>query len=183
MKKIELSIIALANSDSNPEQFTLVLEEQGGSRRLPINIGAYEAQAIAISMERMQLSRPLTHDLFKNTIIAAGITITEVLISEMVDGVFHACLIGRNQDGSSLKVDARSSDAIAMALRCDCPIYATDLVLQEAGVSGNSRSRKRYQLVDYSIQELQDLLERVLEKEDYESASKIRDIINEKKLN
>lgn len=185
MKKVELNIIALANSESQPGNFALVLEEQVGFRRLPIIIGPFEAQAIAISLERMQPNRPLTHDLFKNTLEIAGIEITEVIISELVEGTFHALLIGKKADGSALKVDARSSDAIAIAVRFGCPIFTTEAIMEAAGVVLDSPSKaftnKRGKLLDYTLDELEKLLEQVLAKEDYESASKIRDAIDRKK--
>ena len=184
MKKIELNIIALANSESSEGNFALILEEQKGFRRLPIIIGAFEAQAIAVTLERMKPNRPLTHDLFKNTLDETGIKITEVIISEIIGGIFHAFLIGKKADGSPLEIDARSSDAIALAVRYGCPIYTTEAVMQEASVILDSPSKaftnKRGSLIDYSLKELEQLLEQVLAKEDYESASRIRDAIERK---
>ena len=185
MDKIELNIIALANSESQKGNFALILEEQKGFRRLPIIIGPFEAQAIAVSLERMQTNRPLTHDLFKNTLEAAGISLTEVVLSELVDGVFHAILICKKADGSNLEVDARSSDAIAMAVRFGCPIFTTEAIMKEAGVVLESPSKaftnKRGSLSDYSMEELTQLLEQVLAKEDYESAAKIRNAMEKKR--
>ena len=185
MKKIELNIIALANSESSKGNYALILEEQKGFRRLPIIIGGFEAQAIAVSLEKMQPNRPLTHDLFKNTLDLSGITISEVIISELVGSVFHATLIGKKADGSPLKVDARSSDAIALAVRFSCPIFTTKAIMEEASVVFDSPSKaftnKRGKLSDYSLDELEQLLAQVLAKEDYESASKIRDAIKGKK--
>ena len=185
MKKIELNIIALANSASSKGNFALILEEHNGFRRLPIIIGSFEAQAIAVSLEKMQPNRPLTHDLFKNTLQEAGIVITEVMISKLVDGVFHATLIGKKADGSALQVDARSSDAIAMAIRFGCPIFTTESIMQKAGIILDNPSKaftnKRGSLTEYSLKELEQLLKQVLAKEDYESATKIRDAIEQKK--
>ncbi len=184
MKRIELNIIALANSESSKGNFVLILEEQKGFRRLPIIIGAFEAQAIAVSLEKMQPSRPLTHDLFKNTLEASGIIITEVVISELIGGIFYATLIGEKPDGSPLKVDARSSDAIAMAVRFGCPLFTTETIMDKAGIILDSPSKsftnKRGNLTEYSMQELEQLLMQVLAKEDYESASKIRDAMQKK---
>ncbi len=184
MKKIELNIIALANSESSKGNYALILEEQNGFRRLPIVIGSFEAQAIAISLEKMQPNRPLTHDLFKNTLEQAGITVTEVKISELVNGIFHATLIGRNADGTPLEVDARSSDAIALAVRFGCPIFTTEVIMDQAGIILDSPSKaftnKRGSLSDYTLEELEQMLRQVLAKEDYESASKIRDAIRKK---
>ena len=185
MQKVELNIIALANSESSKGNFALILEEQNGFRRLPIIIGSFEAQAIAISLEKMQPNRPLTHDLFKNTLEASGITFTEVIISELVGGIFHATILGRKHDGGVLQVDARSSDAIAMAIRFGCPIFTSEAIMQEAGIVLDNPSKaftnKRGSLADYSLEELTQLLKQVLAKEDYESASKIRNAINKKK--
>ncbi len=185
MKKLELNIIALADSESSKGNYTLILEESKGFRRLPIIIGAFEAQAIAISLERMQTNRPLTHDLFKNTLETSGVTIKEIIISGLVGNVFYATMIGEKADGSPLEVDARSSDAIAMAVRYGCPIFTTEAILQKAGVVLESPSKaftnKRGKLEDYSLDELGQLLKQVLAKEDYESASKIRNAIMRKK--
>lgn len=179
-----MNIIALAGSESHPGNFALILEEQNGFRRLPIVIGPFEAQAIAVSLEKMQPNRPLTHDLFKNTLDAAGIVLTEVIISDLVEGTFHATLIGKKPDDAPLEIDARSSDAIAMAVRFGCPIFTTEAILQKAGIILDSPSKaftnKRGKLSDYSLEELERLLEQVLAKEDYESASKIRDAIAKK---
>lgn len=149
-----------------------------------IIIGAFEAQAIAVSLERMQPNRPMTHDLFKNTLDTSGVKITEVIISDLKEATFFATLIGIKADGSPLNVDARSSDAIAMAVRFGCPIYTTEAIMEEASIILDSPSKaftnKRGQLSAYSIEELERLLKQVLAKEDYESASKIRDAIRQK---
>ncbi|HFC00223.1 MAG TPA: bifunctional nuclease family protein [Phaeodactylibacter sp.] len=185
MNKIELNIIALAKSESSKGNFVLILEEQKGFRRLPIIIGSFEAQAIAVSLEKMQPNRPLTHDLFKSTLDVSGVAIKEVAISKIVDGVFHAKLVGTKEDGSDFTVDARSSDAIAMAVRFGCPIFTTEKIMKEAGVVLDNPSKaftnKRGSLSEYSLRELEQLLKQVLAKEDYESASRIRDAIDKKK--
>ncbi len=185
MKKIEVNIIALAKSESHPGNFALILEEQRGFRRLPVIIGPFEAQAIAVTLERMRPNRPMTHDLFKNTLDQSGIQINEVVISTLVEGAFHALLIGKKPDGTALEVDARSSDAIAMAVRIGCPIFVNEQVMEEASIVLDSPSKafsnKRGKLSDYSMEELERLLKRVLEKEDYESATKIREAIEKKK--
>ena len=184
MKKIELNIIALTNSKSHKGNFALILEEEKGFRRLPIIIGSFEAQAIAISLERMKPSRPLTHDLFKNTLEALGSTLKEILISELIGGMFHALIVLEKPNGGLLKVDARTSDAIAMAVRFGVPIYTTERIMQEASIVLDSPSKaftnKRGKLSDYSLEELERLLEQVLAKEDYESAAKIKNAISEK---
>ncbi|MEZ4884579.1 MAG: bifunctional nuclease family protein [Chitinophagales bacterium] len=185
MKKIELNIVALANSESNHGNFAIILEASNDLRRLPIIIGPFEAQAIASSLQQRQPSRPMTHDLFKNTLDAAGVRLTEVFISKMESGVFHATLIGRKSDESVLEIDARSSDAIAMAVRFACPIFTTEAILQEAGIeleiADSISSNKEKELSDYSIAELNQILEEVLENEDYEMAAKIKEAIDSKK--
>jgi bifunctional DNase/RNase len=184
MKKVELNIIALANSESHKGNFALILEEQKGFRRLPIIIGPFEAQAIAVSLEKMHPNRPLTHDLFKNTLVAVGVELTEVIITALIGGVFHAELIGKKPDGSTLQVEARSSDAIAMAVRFGCSIFTTEAIMQQASFVLDSPSKaftnKRGSLSEYSLKELEQLLLQVLAKEDYESAVKIRNAIDGK---
>ena len=184
MKRVELNIIALTNSKSQEGNFALILEECKGFRRLPIIIGQFEAQAIAIALERMKTVRPMTHDLFKNTLVALGQTLKEVLISNFVGGVFHATLIIKQPNNDLLEVDARTSDALALAVRFGCPVYTTEKIMDEASIVLESPSKaftnKRGRLSDYSMEELERLLEQVLAKEDYESAAKIRDAISKK---
>ena len=183
MSDITLKVVGLIQGTTDGN-YSLLLEEFEGERRLPILIGSFEAQAIAVSLEKMQPNRPLTHDLFKSTLDETGSKITEVIISEIVGGVFHATVIGKKADGSEFKVDARSSDAIAMAVRFGCPIFTTEEIMDVAGIVLDSPSKaftnKRGQLSEYSIEELERLLKQVLAKEDYESASKIRDAIAQK---
>ena len=184
MKKVELNIIALAKSESQPGNYALVLEEQDGFRRLPIIIGPFEAQAIALALEGMKPNRPMTHDLFKNTLDLAGIKLSEIQISQLKEGTFHATLIGKLEDGRPLIVDARASDAISMAVRFSCPIFTTEAIMDMAAIVLDSPSKaftnKRGKLSDYTMEELERLLKKVLDKEDYESASKIRDAIARK---
>ena len=187
MQKVELHIIALAESESRPNNFALILEERGGFRRLPIVIGPFEAQAIAIYLERIPTSRPLTHDLFKTTLDQLNVKIKEAFVHSLVDGVFHAQLIGKKEDGTEILIDARSSDAIALALRFECPIYTSSLIMEEAGFvledPKEAFTSTEKKLSDYSITELERMLRQVVEEEDYTRASKIRDAIAEKKRN
>jgi len=184
MRKIELKIIALANSESTDGKFVLILEERDGLRRLPIIIGTLEAQAIAIALQEVPTSRPQTHDLFKNTLEQADVSIKEVQVSEVQDQVFHAKLIGTKADGSPFEVDARSSDAIALAVRYQCPIYTTEAVLQENGITQENPAaifvNTEGDLSRYSLKELQQMLQQVLAQEDYERASKLRDAIKKR---
>lgn len=190
MKKIELDIVSLAHSISQSNNYTIVLGEAEGVRRLPVVIGAFEAQAIAVAMERMTPNRPLTHDLFKNALEVFEIEIQEVVINQLIDGIFYSQLICM-QNGRTVEIDSRTSDALAMAVRYNCPIYTYESILSQAGVTLEepdrsqaantrkpSRKKKQSSLQTRSTQELEDMLERVLSNEDYEQAAKIRDELN-----
>lgn len=179
MEKKEVQIIALSTSESSPGNFSLVLEEVTQKKRMVIIIGAFEAQAIAIHTERMQLPRPLTHDIFKSTITALGASLKEVLIHNIIDGMFHAWIVITTDDKQDIKIDSRPSDALALAVRFDCPVYVYDFVLDEVALQTPTvnNSLLKSSLAEYSLEELQSLLKDVLAKEDYESATRIRDII------
>lgn len=190
MKRIELDIVALSHSVTQSHNYAVVLGERRGQRRLPIVIGSFEAQAIAVAMERMVPNRPLTHDLFKNTLDTFNIELREVVINNLLDGIFYARLVCV-KNGEVFEIDSRTSDAIAMAVRFDCPIYTYDFILEAAGVvleeqeegvsSGRSVESESQQPIDsnaletYSAELLQRRLQEVLEAEDYETAAKIRD--------
>lgn len=196
MKKIELDIVALSHSVTQSHNYAVVLGEQHGSRRLPIVIGGFEAQAIAVAMERMTPNRPLTHDLFKNTLETFSVDLKEVIINNLLDGIFYARLVCE-RNGEVVEIDSRTSDALAMAVRFNCPIYTYEFILDAAGVvledpeggaakAGSARQRKHpaskgASLTSYSVEELNRLLDEVLSKEDYEQAAKIRDEINRRK--
>jgi hypothetical protein len=196
MKKIELDIVALSHSVTQSHNYAVVLGEQHGSRRLPIVIGGFEAQAIAVAMERMTPNRPLTHDLFKNTLETFSVDLKEVIINNLLDGIFYARLICE-RNGETVEIDSRTSDALAMAVRFSCPIYTYEFILDAAGVvleepegsaakaaTGKQRKRppaKGAALSAYSVEELNRLLDEVLGREDYEQAAKIRDEINRRK--
>ncbi len=189
MKRIELDIVALSHSVTQSHNYAVVLGERRGQRRLPIVIGSFEAQAIAVAMERMVPNRPLTHDLFKNTLDTFNIELREVVINNLLDGIFYARLVCV-KSGEVFEIDSRTSDAIAMAVRFDCPIYTYDFILEAAGVvledqedeEGVARPQPAPQpvidssaLETYSAESLQVRLQEVLEAEDYETAAKIRD--------
>ena len=196
MKKIELDIVALSHSVTHSHNYAVVLGEQGGVRRLPIVIGGFEAQAIAVAMERMTPSRPLTHDLFKNTMDTLNVELQEVIINNLLDGIFYARLICL-KDGQQIEVDSRTSDALAMAVRFQCPIYTYEFILDAAGVileeedgdvesegagkSGKKRKKRRSKqpvaLSKYDVADLEKMLTDVLDKEDYLKAAEIRDEI------
>lgn len=197
MEKIELNIVALSHSVTQSHNYAVVLGETKGKRRLPIVIGGFEAQAIAVAMENMTPNRPLTHDLFKNTLDGFNIEVKEIIISNLLDGIFYAKLVCEGSMGS-VEIDSRTSDAIAMAVRYSCPIYTYGFIMENAGVvldepqdgdsplSGNDpapvvKGEDDYE--SYSMSALNKMLEDVLEDEDYEKAAKIRDEINKRKSN
>ena len=190
MRKIELKIVALTPSVAQSQNYAVVLEEVGGTRRLPIVIGGFEAQAIAVAMENMIPSRPLTHDLFKNTLETFDIQLKEVIINNLLDGIFYARLVCV-KGGDLIEIDARTSDALALSVRFNSPIFAMEFVLDAAGVeiedefesepsegSENPKKTGGSSLDTLSLKELQDLLDDVLQNEDYERAAEIRDEIN-----
>ncbi|HMS28855.1 MAG TPA: DUF151 domain-containing protein [Saprospiraceae bacterium] len=192
--RVELEIIALSHSVSQNQNYAIILGEMEGVRRLPIVIGGFEAQAIAVVLERMTPNRPLTHDLFKNTMDAMNVELVEVLISDLIDGIFFSKLIF-NKDGERIEVDSRTSDALAMAVRFNCPIYTMEFIMDTAGVeleeeeSNESsstkkitrKSEKELSFDAMPSDELNKLLTKVLEAEDYEKAAKIRDELNRRK--
>ena len=203
MKKIELDIVALSHSVTQSHNYAVVLGEQEGSRRLPIVIGGFEAQAIAVAMERMSPNRPLTHDLFKNALEIFEVELKEVVINNLLDGIFYARLICM-KNGKEFEIDSRTSDALAMAVRFNCPIFTYEFILDAAGVileepeegepSESSDAPKKTRrkkkkavtggtpsLAQHSIEELELMLKEVLGDEDYEEAAKIRDEIKNRK--
>jgi len=194
VEKIELYIVTLTHSVTQSSNYAVVMGEVDGNRRLPIVIGGFEAQAIAVAMEGMVPSRPLTHDLLKNTLDTFEIEVTEILINNLVEGVFHARIVCM-QHGREFEIDSRTSDAIAMAVRYGCPIYTYDFILDAAGVriedplpgeaeevkEEQKPKRRRRGYGEYSLDDLTAMLEKVLGEEDYEKAVKIRDEINRRK--
>jgi bifunctional DNase/RNase len=195
VKKVKLEIVGLSYSQTQTGAYTLVLGETKGKRRLPIVIGGFEAQAIAIELEKMTPSRPLTHDLFKSFVEGFNINVSEVIIYNLVEGIFFAKII--TSDGSKeVEIDARTSDAIALAVRFNCPINTYEFILSQAGilldddaiVGANEPIEKddfvEIKETDYlkkSTEELKQLLEVALDEEDYEKASHIRDELNNRK--
>ena len=184
MSRIALNIIALSASESQQGNYVLVLEEVKGFRRLPIIIGPFEAQAIAIALEKMNPVRPLTHDLMCKVLEAGRLELKEVDIHQLVGNTFHARLVASAASPTDA-TGARASDAIALAVRTGCPIFTNEQVMEAAAIVLDNPSKaftqKRGKLEDYSLEELERLLQRVLEKEDYESAARIRNAIRRKK--
>src|ERR1043165_4721023 len=134
MKKIELEIVALSHSITQTHSYAVVLGEVDGLRRLPIVIGGFEAQAIAVAFERMEPSRPLTHDLFANFMGTFNIELNEVIIYKLEEGIFFAQLICQGPDSEVVEIDARTSDALALAVRAGCRIYTYENILETAGL-------------------------------------------------
>lgn len=184
METVELNVSALNASTTSAGNFVLVLQEMNSNRRLTIIIGLQEAQAIAIALEQMQPVRPLTHDLFLNTLAALNATLERVYISDLKDGTYFSMIVIKDNTGKLIEIDSRTSDAIALAIRHKCSIFINKDLLNELGISepleGKIFSDKRGQLEQYNLEELYDILSKLLAKEDYESATIVRDIIAKK---
>lgn len=200
MKKIKLEILGLSSSQSQQSSFALVLGETEGNRRLPIIIGMFEAQAIAIEIEKIIPNRPMTHDLFKSFANNFHFTVEEIIISDLKEGVFFAKIVC--SDGlKKMEVDARPSDAIAIGLRFDSPIFTYENILAEAGIvltdeveeetekksEPRSKAKKETASIkktedfkNYSVERLNELLKEAIDKEDYERAAKIRDELSKR---
>jgi bifunctional DNase/RNase len=192
MKKIELEIVALSHSITQTQSYAVVLGEINGLRRLPIVIGGFEAQAIAVALERMSPSRPLTHDLMKNFMMAFNVDLHEIVITNLQEGIFYSKLICSSEN-DTVEIDSRTSDALALAVRFGCPIYTYDNILDQAGVlmdeelkpvPDNTQSVATVSgggandnLRSLTLEELNALLTEVLENEDYIRAIAIRDEI------
>lgn len=196
MKKIELEIVALSHSITQTHSYAVVLGEVNGLRRLPIVIGGFEAQAIAVALEKMQPSRPLTHDLMKNFMNAFTIDLHEIIICDLQEGIFYSKLVCSTEN-DTVEIDSRTSDAIALAVRFGCPIYTYENILESAGIlmedtatTGKKKKAKQEVMVEGSgttgkedlktmtMEELNILLNEVLDNEDYIRAVAIRDEIN-----
>ena len=200
MEKIKLEILGLSPSQSQAGSFALVLGEEYGNRRLPIIIGMFEAQAIAIEIEKIIPNRPMTHDLFKSFANNFHFTVEEIIISDLKEGVFFAKIVC--SDGlKRMEVDARPSDAIAIGLRFDSPIFTYENILAEAGIVLTDEAedegtevkpekakakkevaagKKADDLKNFSVERLHELLKEAIEKEDYERAAKVRDEISKR---
>ncbi len=189
-KKVKLNILGLSYSQTQSGAYALVLAEEDGERRIPIIIGGVEAQSIAIKLEGLEPPRPLTHDLFLNYSRAFGIEINEVIIYKLEEGIFYSELVC-TKDGKQHRIDSRTSDAVALSLRFNCPIYTYESIMKTAGIvldMGKSRGldldvdeqapkRSESQYSRKSLDELNKLLNEAINNEDYEKASEIRDEI------
>lgn len=197
MEKIKLEIVGLSYSQTQTGAYALVLGEEKGRRRLPIIIGSFEAQAIAIELEKMQPSRPLTHDLFKTFSESFNIKVNEIIIYNLVEGIFYAKLVCDNNE-KEVEIDTRTSDAIALAVRFECPIYTYEFILSSSGIlleeeivtedeeedleveiSELAKSTEPFN--GKSTKDLEDDLNAAISEENYELASKIRDEIDKRK--
>ena len=195
MKKVKLEIVGMSYSQSSSGAYALILGISGESRRLPIIIGGFEAQAIAIELEKMKPTRPLTHDLFKSFADHFDIRIVEVVINKFEEGIFFSKLVCE-AGGSTTEIDSRTSDAVALAIRFDCPIYAYESILNEAAIDMDSDSLEPEKMADesgekdiettgkyedYLVEELAEMLKKAIAEEQYEEASRLRDEINKRK--
>lgn len=200
MEKIKLNVLGISYSQTQAGAYALVLNEEKGERRIPIIIGGFEAQSIAIQLEGLNSPRPLTHDLFFSFANAFSINLQEVIIYKLEEGVFHSKLICNNGK-KNLTIDSRTSDAVALALRFNASIYTTEEILQKAGIvldiehedkskepkSSTQKAQKKpaagstEKTQKLSNEELQKMLQKAISKEEYEEASRIRDEINRRK--
>ncbi len=188
MKKIELEIVALSHSITQTHSYAVILGEVNGVRRIPIVIGGFEAQAIAVALENMSPSRPLTHDLMKNFMLAFNVDLNEVIINDLQEGIFFSKLLCTSYN-DTVEIDSRTSDALALAVRFGCPIYTYENIINEAGIekTGESTVKAGAQqsittsegdkddLKTMTVDDLNDFLSEVLEREDYIKAIAIRD--------
>jgi uncharacterized protein len=193
MEKIRLEILGMQYSQSQSGAYALVLGEKEGKRKLPIIIGGFEAQSIAIELEKIKTPRPLTHDLFKAFADEFHVTVSEVIINKFHEGVFYAILVC-NDGKNEVEIDSRTSDAIALSLRFGCPVYTYESILVAAGIMMDddttaeaeakpSEEEEAPDKEDYSevaLHELQKMLQEAVEGEEYEKASQIRDEIKKR---
>jgi uncharacterized protein len=194
MEKIRLEIIGMSYSQSQSGAYALILGEKEGKRRLPIIIGGFEAQSIAIELEKIKTPRPLTHDLFKAFAKSFGIRISEVIINKFSEGVFYAALLCTNGK-KEIEIDSRTSDAIALALRFGCPVYTYENIMIAASIlmeedAENTKQDENAEdevpveetsFSETSLEDLNQMLQSAIENEEYERASRIRDEIRKRK--
>lgn len=174
----ELWIVALSESQSKPNHYALILEDTVSKRRIPIIIGKTEAQAIAIVMEKMTPLRPQTHDLFIQTLQILNAQIEKVIINRFENDTFYAIILLKTIEQRIIEIDARPSDAIALAIRSGCGIFAVQEIIEESAYYFDEKIRdKKGSYAEYTLEELEELLQKVIAKEDYESAVRIREAI------
>lgn len=203
MRKVELEIAGLSHTITQSQSYAVLLSEVGGIRKLPIVIGAFEAQAIAVAIEKVVINRPLSHDLIRNIFSVFNISLKEVLIDNLQDGIFYSKLIC-DREGQEVEIDSRTSDALALAVRFNCPIFTYEFILETAGtiISDPVKAKEEGEeeeedetveaapaltteedLTKLTIKELNDRLRDLLNHEDYEGAAKVRDEIEKRKSN
>jgi uncharacterized protein len=194
MKRVKLKVMGISYSQTQSGAYALILIEEKGERRIPIIIGGFEAQAIVIKLENLDPPRPLTHDLFKKFADEFNISVVEVMISRLEEGVFYSKLICSNGE-KEYAIDSRTSDAVALALRFECPIYITEDILEKAGITINTTDSEinvttevdsfiepeinKYE--SYSDEELFKLIDEAVKTEDYERAAAVRDEIEKRR--
>jgi len=194
MKRIKLKVLGISYSQTQSGAYALVLIEEKGDRRIPIIIGGFEAQSIVIKLENLDPPRPLTHDLFKSFADVFNVSITEVFIYKLEEGVFYSKLICSNGE-KEYSIDSRTSDAVALSLRFECPIYITEEILEKAGITVAPTGSAAENLTDedsdyepdvtkyssYTDEELYKMIDEAIKTEDYERAASIRDEIEKRK--
>lgn len=194
MKRVKLKVLGISYSQTQSGAYALILVEENGERRIPIIIGGFEAQAIVIKLENLDPPRPLTHDLFRSFAAEFNISIIEVMIYKLEEGVFYSRLLCTNGE-KELSIDSRTSDAVALALRFACPIYITEEILEKAGItitptepdsSAEADTDNRFETGNsrfetYSDEELYKMIDEAVKTEDYERAASIRDELDKRK--
>lgn len=179
-KLIELKIHDMSTTLYPADAYALVLEEVDGGRKLPIIIGHLEAQAIKVMMVRYQAPRPLTHDLFPALTMRLGVSLSQIVIYKAKDGVFYSYLYF-DKEGEEFKIDARTSDAVALALRYKCPMYTTENIMDSEHLHDMGDGRFSVPITSVSLEMLEEALQAAIEKEEYEQASQLRDEIRKRK--
>lgn len=177
---VELKIHDMSTTLYPADAYALVLEEVDGGRKLPIIIGQQEAQAIKVMMMKYQLPRPLTHDLFQTLTMHLGVTLKQIVIYKAKDGVFYSYLYF-DKEGEEIKIDARTSDAVALALRYKCPMYTTQSIMESEHLHDMGEGKFSVPISSVSLQMLEEALQSAIEKEEYEQASQLRDEIRKRK--
>lgn len=194
MKRIKLKVMGISYSQTQSGAYALILIEETGERRIPIIIGGFEAQAIVIKLENLDPPRPLTHDLFKQFADEFNISVFEIVIYKLEEGVFFSKLLCNNGE-KEISIDSRTSDAVALALRFGCPIYITEDILEKAGITINPSDTETADVNEvekifetgsnkyssYSDEELYKMIDESVKTEDYERAAAIRDEIDKRK--
>lgn len=177
---VELKIHDMSTTLYPADAYALVLDEVDGGRKLPIIIGQQEAQAIKVMMMKYQPPRPLTHDLFQTLTMHLGVTLKQIVIYKAKDGVFYSYLYF-DKEGEEIKIDARTSDAVALALRYKCPMYTTQSIMESEHLHDMGEGKFSVPISSVSLQMLEEALQSAIEKEEYEQASQLRDEIRKRK--